>query len=124
MLLLRVVPAKVAVFGGRAYGDDIGLAAARRYVEALAEAWLKVGVRVSALAVAGEPGTMIAAESRTQRAGMLAMTAHRKGAPGCSDLGCIVTGSLQSTRMPLLLVPTCASTDRDDRVLSSSSRPA
>jgi nucleotide-binding universal stress UspA family protein len=119
MLLLRVVTPKHAVFGGRAPDDDLDLAAARRYVEALADALQRSGRRASALAVVGEPGTMIAAVSRTQRAGMLAMTTHGKCANRYSELGGIATSSLQSVGMPLLLVPTFSPIDRDDRSLSS-----
>ena len=122
MLLLRVVTPKVAVFGGRAHDDDLDLAAARRYVEALAEALQATGRRVSALAVVGEPGTMIAAVSRTQRAGLLAMTTRGKGATGYSELGGIATSSLQSVGMPLLLVPPFAPIDRDHRSPSSISK--
>ena len=122
MLLLRVVAPKVAVFSGRARDDDLDLGAARRYVEALAEALRTTGRRVSALAVVGEPGTMIAAVSRTQRAGLLAMTTRGKGTSGYSELGGITTSSLQSVGMPLLLVPPFAPIDRDDRSPSSISK--
>ena len=122
MLLLRVVTPKVAVFGGRVPDDDLDLAAARRYVEDLARSLQTLGRRVSALAVAGEPGTMIAAVSRTQRAGLLAMTTRGKGAIGYSDLGGIVNSSLQSIGMPLLLVPPFAQTGREDRSPSSISK--
>jgi nucleotide-binding universal stress UspA family protein len=118
MLLLRVVTPKVAVFSGRAQ-DDVDLAAARRYVESLADAMQATGRRVSALAVVGEPGTMIATVSRTQRAGLLAMTTRGKGAIGYSELGGIATSSLQSVGMPLLLVPPFALLDRDNRSPSS-----
>jgi nucleotide-binding universal stress UspA family protein len=119
MLLLRVVTPKVAVFSGRAQDDDLDLGAARRYVETLAEALQATSRRVSALAVVGEPGTMIAAVSRAQRADLLAMTTRGKGAIGYSALGGIATSSLRSVAMPLLLVPPFAPIDRDDRSPSS-----
>ncbi len=122
MLLLRVVTPKVAFFGGRAHGDDVDLAAARRYVEDLARSLQTPERRVSALAVAGEPGTMIAAVGRTQRAGLLAMTTRGKGAPGYAELGGVADRSLQSVAMPLLLVPTFSPIGHDDRSLSSISK--
>lgn len=122
MLLLRVVTPKVAVSGGRAHDDDLDLAAARRYVEKLAGALQTARTRVSALAVVGEPGTMIAAVSRTQRADLLAMTTRGKGAIGYSELGGIATRSLQSVGMPLLLVPPFTPVDRDHRSPSSLSK--
>ena len=117
MLLLRVVTPKVAVFGGRAHGDDVDLAAARRYVEELARAMQTARTRVSALAVVGEPGTMIAAVGRTQRASVLAMTTRGKGGLGHPELGGIATRSLQSAGVPLLLVPPLAPLARGDRPL-------
>ncbi len=122
VLLLRVVTPKIAVFGSRAQADDLDLAAARRYVEDLAWPLQKTGRRVSALAVVGEPRTMIAAVSRTQRASLLAMTTRGKGTIGHSELGGIATSSLQSVGMPLLLVPTFAPIERDDRSPSSISK--
>jgi nucleotide-binding universal stress UspA family protein len=105
VLLLRVVTPKVAVCGGRAQGDDVDLAAARRYVEALARAMQTARTRISALAVVGEPGTMIAAVGRTQRASVLAMSTRGKGDLGHPALGSIAANCLQSAGVPLLLVP-------------------
>jgi nucleotide-binding universal stress UspA family protein len=108
MLLLRVVAPKRAAFDGRSHDDDVGLAAARRYVEDLADAVPSTGTMVSALAVVGEPGTMIAAVSRTQRAGLLAMTTRGKRTAVCSALGGVAARSLRSAGLPLLLVPPSA----------------
>jgi nucleotide-binding universal stress UspA family protein len=115
MLLLRVVTPKVAVFAGRADGDDVDLAAARRYVEELAREIQTARTRVSALAVAGEPGTMIAAVGRTQRASVLAMSTRGRGDPGYPALGGIAAGSLRSSGVPLLLVPPLAPLERGGR---------
>ena len=49
MLLLRVVTPKAVVLGGRADGDDGDLAAARRYVEDLADALQSTGRRARLL---------------------------------------------------------------------------
>jgi nucleotide-binding universal stress UspA family protein len=122
MLLLRVVAPKVAAFGGQAPDDDLDLAAARRYVEELAEALQTARTRVSALAVVGEPGTMIAAVSRTQRASLLAMTTRGKGRMACSELGGVASNSIQSAGMPLLLVPPFAPLGRAPRSPSSISK--
>jgi nucleotide-binding universal stress UspA family protein len=122
MLLLRVVAPKVALFGGRAPDDDLDLAAARRYVEELAGALQTARTRVLALAVVGEPGTMIAAVSRTQRASLLAMTTRGKGGQACSELGGVASTSLQSAGMPLLLVPPVASLGRGQWSSSSISK--
>jgi nucleotide-binding universal stress UspA family protein len=122
MLLLRVVAPNVAVFGGQAHDDDLDLAAARRYVEHLAEELQTVRTRVSALAVVGEPDTMIAAVSRTQRASLLAMTTRGKGGMAYSALGRVARNSIQSAGMPLLLVPPVASFGRGNRLPSSISK--
>lgn len=122
LLLLRVVAPNVAVFGGRAPDDEVDLAAARRYVENLARELQTARTRVSALAVVGEPGTMIAAVSRTQRASLLAMTTRGKGTLACSEMGGIAISSLQSAGMPLLLVPPFAPSGRSDRSPSSISK--
>ncbi|MCC6178338.1 MAG: universal stress protein [Chloroflexi bacterium] len=122
LLLLRVVAPNVAVFGGPAPGDEGDLAAARRYVENLARELQTARTRVSALAVVGEPGTMIAAVSRTQRASLLAMTTRGRGALACSEMGGIATSSLQSAGMPLLLVPPFASCGWNARSPSSISK--
>jgi nucleotide-binding universal stress UspA family protein len=121
MLLLRVVTPKRAVFGGRAHGDDVDLAAARRYVEELARTIRTSRTRVSALAVVGEPGTMIAAVGRAQRASVLAMSTRGKGDSGHPAMGGIATSSLQSAGVPLLLVPPSAPAHRDKHPSSSLS---
>jgi nucleotide-binding universal stress UspA family protein len=121
LLLLRVVTPKAAVPGGRA-PDDLDLPAARRYVEALAAELQATGRRVSALSVVGEPGTMIAAVSRTQRASLIAMTTRGKGATGRSGLGGIADGSLQAAGMPLLLVPPFARAGLGELPRSARSR--
>jgi nucleotide-binding universal stress UspA family protein len=115
MLLLRVVTPKVAALGGRVAGDDVDLAAARRYVEELARAMQAARSRVSALAVVGEPGTMIAAVGRTQRASVLAMSTRGHGDLGHPAMGGIATRSLRSAGVPLLLVPPPASLERGGR---------
>ena len=122
MLLLRVVTPNVAVFGGRAHGDGVDLAAARRYVEELARVMQTARTRVSALAVVGEPGTMIAAVGRAQRASVLAMSTRGKGDLGHPSLGAIATSSLQSAGVPLLLVPPLAPLERGGRPSSLRSK--
>jgi nucleotide-binding universal stress UspA family protein len=105
MLLLRVVTPNVAVFVGRASGDDVDLAGARRYVEGLAREMQTARTRVSALAVVGEPGTMIAAVGRAQRASVLALSTRGQGDLGHPAMGGIATSILRSAGVPLLLVP-------------------
>jgi nucleotide-binding universal stress UspA family protein len=122
MLLLRVVTPTDAAFGGRAHGDDVDLAAARRYVEELAREIQTARTRVSALAVVGEPGTMIAAVGRTQRASVLAMSTRGQGDPGHPALGSIAASSLQSAGVPLLLVPPLAPLARGERPPSLRSK--
>jgi nucleotide-binding universal stress UspA family protein len=122
MLLLRVVTPSVAAFGGRVHDDDVDLAAARRYVEACARAIETARTRVSALAVVGEPGTMIAAVGRAQRASVLAMSTRGKGDLGRPEMGGTATSSFRSAGVPLLLVPPLAPLKRGDRPSPLSSK--
>ena len=122
MLLLRVMTAKVGVGGGRAPDDGLDLAGARRYVEDLARQLQASRSRVSALAVVGDPGTMISTVSRTQRASLLAMTTRGNGALSSFGLGSIAESSLQSSTLPLLLVPPDARVGRTARSRASASK--
>ncbi|MCC7369250.1 MAG: universal stress protein [Chloroflexi bacterium] len=121
MLLLRVVTPKVGGFNGQAPRDVLDLAAARRYVEKLARGLQTAQMWVSALAVVGEPGTMIAAVSRTQRASLLAMTTRGKAPLSSSELGGIAASSLRSATLPLLLVPPDVPVERAARPRASVS---
>jgi nucleotide-binding universal stress UspA family protein len=105
LVLLRVVMPKAVTFVGPADDDGVNLATARRYVEDLADSLHPVHKRVSALAVVGNPATMISAVSRTQRATMIAMTTRGRSADNDSELGEVSSELLRSTSVPLLLVP-------------------
>jgi nucleotide-binding universal stress UspA family protein len=108
LILLRVVSPKAAMVVGLAH-DEASLASARRYVEDLAGALHARHRQVSALAVVGNPLTMIPAVGRTQRASLIAMTTRGRGADTHAELGDVASEILRSTGVPLLLVPPIAS---------------
>jgi nucleotide-binding universal stress UspA family protein len=117
LILLRVVMPKAVVASPAHGGDD--LASARRYVEDLADTLHTARRRTFALAVVGNPLTMISAVSRTQRATVIAMTTRGRSADVHAELGDVASELLRTTGVPLLLVPPTAP-DRSALV----SRPA
>jgi nucleotide-binding universal stress UspA family protein len=108
LLLLRVVRPQAAASGRTANGSQIDLGGARRYVEALAVSLRSDRMRVSALAVVGDPMLMIAAVSRAQHADLIAMTTRGRDTDAQSALGRVSSELLRTTGVPLLLVPPVA----------------
>jgi nucleotide-binding universal stress UspA family protein len=108
LVLLRVVRPRAFPSDRLEGGNQVDLAGARRYVEGLAIPLRSIRAQVSALAVMGDPLSMIAAVSRAQRADVIAMTTHGQGAETHSGLGDVPSEILRSTGVPLLLVPPMA----------------
>jgi nucleotide-binding universal stress UspA family protein len=112
LLLLRVIRPETVVQGGEADGRGSNLAAAREYNESRAHRLRASHRRVTAFTVMGDPSSMIAAVGRAQSADLIAMTTHGDGGSGWPALGSVAARSLQSTGMPLLLVPSGSANDR------------
>jgi nucleotide-binding universal stress UspA family protein len=108
LVLLRVVRPRAVASGHPKGGKQTNLAGARRYVEELAVSLRSTYMHVSALAVVGDPLSMIAAVSRAQRADLIAMTTRGRGAETHSELGDVSSEILRSSGVPLLLVPPLA----------------
>jgi nucleotide-binding universal stress UspA family protein len=92
-------------------------------VEGLAVPLRSIRRRVSALAVVGDPLSMIAAVSRAQHADVIAMTTRGRAAETHSDLGDVSSEILRSTDVPLLLVPPMAHDALAVRSRSTGVRP-
>jgi len=88
LLMLRVAP----------NGDARQLGDARRYVEQQA-----VGSEV-ALAVFGDPSTMIAAVARAHRADVIVLTMHARNGLRQPLLGRVIVRVLQQAQAPVLLL--------------------
>jgi nucleotide-binding universal stress UspA family protein len=108
LLLFRVVRPRAFASGSLENGSQVDLAGARRYVEGLAVPLRSTRMRVSAMAVVGDPLSMIAAVSRAQHADLIAMTTRGRGAETHSELGDVSSEILRSSGVPLLLVPPLA----------------
>jgi nucleotide-binding universal stress UspA family protein len=87
-----------------AFEPDVELAAAQDYLEGVAARLrLKVGdVRVRA--ELGQPNLAIADIARQEHAGLIAMATHGRSGLARLVLGSVATGTLQHSRVPLLLV--------------------
>ncbi len=108
LLLLQVVPPPVyASPEGYVYLEidpDEELAAARDYLEEVAERLRQQVRQVETRSLIGEPGSAIAEEAQRSRALAIVMATHGRGGLARLVLGSTATGTLQRARVPVYLV--------------------
>ncbi len=131
LLLLQVLeyPLPAVADGGTympPWDQDADLAAARQYLEAIADGLRATGQRVAVLAVAAPPSpvaqavTTIAAVIQDEHVDAIAMGTHGRGGLARLVMGSVATGVLQHATVPVLVVRPAATPARDAQTAAQS----
>jgi nucleotide-binding universal stress UspA family protein len=110
ILLLRVVEPRLPWPDGPAFGPTPAIdqtpevAAARRYLETVADALRPTGAALAVYATIGYPASEIAAQAQGAHADLVAMTTWGRAGPAPGGLGGVAAATVQLSSVPLLLV--------------------